>query len=304
MRAFPLFVRLENRPVLLVGGGAMAAAKLRLLLAADARVAVVAPVLSPDLHALLDHRVTWHGRDFAAEDVRGKALVFSAIGDEARDAAVSAAAREAGILVNVVDRPDHSDLVMPAVVDRGDIVVAISTNGASPVLAQRVRAAVEAAIPHGIEKLVAFARRFRSAVHHRIVDHDGRRRFWSGFFDGPIAAAVLAGREREGAREIIRAINGTGALGREAALLTEIEVDPMQADLLTLRDLRALQRADLVLFDAAIAGEIVDLARRDARRIGWDAQGPAIQKAALAAGDHVVRVKARRQMPQAAAGAR
>jgi uroporphyrin-III C-methyltransferase/precorrin-2 dehydrogenase/sirohydrochlorin ferrochelatase len=304
MRAFPLFVRLENRPVLLVGGGAMAAAKLRLLLAADARVVLVAPALGADLHALLDHRVTWHARDFVAPDVIGKALVFSAIEDEARDAAVSEAARQAGILVNVVDRPDFSDLVMPAVVDRGEIVVAISTNGASPVLAQRVRAAVEAAIPHGIEKLVAFARRFRSAVHHRIADHDGRRRFWSGFFDGPIAAAVLAGREGDGAREIIRAINGTGALGQDAARLTEIEIDPAQADLLTLRDLRALQRADLVLFDAGIGAEIVELARRDAGRAAWDEQGPAKQQAALAAGNHVVRVRVRRQVPHTAAGAR
>lgn len=304
MRAFPLFLRLENKPVLLVGGGEMAAAKLRLLRAADAAVDLVAPTLSPDLTALIDDRVTWHARDFITADLQGKVLVFSAIEDETRDAAVSAAARDAGILVNVVDRPDHSDLIMPAVVDRGDIVVAISTGGASPVLAQRVRAAIEAAIPHGIEKLIGFARRFRSAVHHRIADHDGRRRFWAGFFDGPIAAAVLAGNEREGAREIIRAINGAGVDGREAGQLTELLVDPVAVDLLTLRDLRALQQADLVLFDAGVMPEIVDLARRDARRVAWDANGSDLQQAALAAGNHVVRVKARQQAPHVAAQSR
>lgn len=304
MRAFPLFVRLENRPVLLVGGGEMAAAKLRLLRAADAAVVLVAPTLIPDLAALIGDRVTWHARDFVAADLAGKALVFSAIEDEAKDAAVSMAARDAGILVNVVDRPDHSDLIMPAVVDRGEIVVAISTGGASPVLAQRVRAAIEAAIPHGIEKLIGFARRFRSAVHSRISDHDGRRRFWAGFFEGPIAAAVLAGKEREGAREIIRAINGKGAEGHDLGQLTELLVDPIAVDLLTLRDLRALQQADLVLFDSGIAAEIVDLTRRDARRVAWGETGNEIQQAALAAGNHVVRVKARQQTPHIAAQSR
>lgn len=292
MRAFPLFVRLENRPVLLIGGGELAAAKLRLLRAADAAVTLVAPALVADLAHLLDGKVTWIARDFEAADLAGHVLVFSALEDEAGDAAVSGAARAAGILVNVVDRPDHSDLVMPAIVDRGEIVIAISTGGASPVLAQRVRAAIEAAIPHGIEKLVGFARRFRSAVHHRIHDHHGRRRFWAGFFDGPIAAAVLKGEERRAAREIIRAINGdTAAL--QHGRVSEVYVDSTSADLVTLGDLRALQQADLVLFDSGIAPEIVALARRDARRVAWSAAAEETQIAAVAAGQHVVRLKAR-----------
>jgi uroporphyrin-III C-methyltransferase/precorrin-2 dehydrogenase/sirohydrochlorin ferrochelatase len=304
MRAFPLFVRLENRPVLLVGGGEMAAAKLRLLRAADASVTLLAPDLIPDLASLIDDKVTWIARDFAPADLAGHSLVFSAIEDAAKDAAVSAAARAAGILVNVVDRPDHSDLIMPAVVDRGEIVVAISTNGASPVLAQRVRAAIEAAIPHGIEKLIAFARRFRSAVHHRIEGHDGRRRFWSGFFDGPIAAAVLKGEERQAAREIIRAINGKDAEGHDHGRLVELSVDPLDVDLLTLRDIRALQQADIVLFDRSIAPEIVDLARRDARRLAWDEASGEIQAASLAAGNFVVRVTSRGMAAQRAANSR
>ncbi|WP_374375124.1 NAD(P)-dependent oxidoreductase [Dongia sp.] len=304
MRAFPLFVRLENRPVLLVGGGEMAAAKLRLLRAADAAVTLLAPDLTPDLAVLLDDKVTWIARDFMPADLAGHSLVFSAIEDEAKDAAVSAAARAAGILVNVVDRPEHSDLIMPAIVDRGEIVVAISTNGASPVLAQRVRAAIEAAIPHGIEKLISFARRFRGAVHHRIEGHDGRRRFWSGFFDGPIAEAVLKGQERQAAREIIRAINGKGAEGHDLGRFIELSVDPANVDLLTLRDLRALQQADIVLFDTGIAPEIVDLARRDARRLAWDEAGSDVQTAALAAGNFVVRVTSRGMAAQRAANSR
>jgi uroporphyrin-III C-methyltransferase / precorrin-2 dehydrogenase / sirohydrochlorin ferrochelatase len=266
MRSFPLFMRLENRPVLLVGEGDMAAAKRRLLEAAGARVVQIA------------------SREFKSSDVLGQALVFSAIGDDVRDAEVSRAARAANVPVNVVDRPELSDFIMPAIVDRDEIVVAISTHGGSPVLAQRVRSAVEAALPHGIERLVRFARRFRSAVHARIDDHDRRRHFWAGFFDGPIAKALLAGREREAAREVIRAINGD--LTPEHGAIVELLVDADDPDQITLGDLRALQQADVVLFDAGIAAEIVDLARRDAQRAVWQGQE-------IAAGQRVVRLKAR-----------
>jgi uroporphyrin-III C-methyltransferase/precorrin-2 dehydrogenase/sirohydrochlorin ferrochelatase len=307
MRAFPLFVRLEKRPVLLVGGGEMAAAKLRLLLSAHAAVTLVSPEVVPEIAVLIaDGQLRWHARDFAPADIVGQNLAFSATEDEALDLAVSVAARRAGVLVNVVDRPELSDLIMPAIVDRDEIVVAISTNGGSPVLAQRIRAAVEAAIPHGIERLVSFARRFRGAVHARIADHDSRRRFWAGFFDGPIAAALLAGQERQAAREVIRAINGKAALAPNAGIATELTVDLKDPDLLTLGDLRALQQADLVLFDIGMAPAIVDMARRDARRQVWDANGEQMMASALAAGQRIVRLKARTNhvLPALAANSR
>lgn len=307
MRAFPLFVRLEKRPVLLVGGGEMAAAKLRLLLSARAAVTLVAPEVSQEIAGIIaEHHMNWAARDFADGDIAGNNLVFSATEDDARDRQVSEAARRAGVLVNVVDRPELSDLIMPAIVDRGEIVVAISTNGGSPVLAQRIRAAVEAAIPHGIERLVSFARRFRGAVHHRIEDHNVRRRFWAGFFDGPIAAALLAGHERQAAREVIRAINGKGAQAENFGVFSELEVDAETADLLTLGDLRTLQQADLVLFDAGIAPAIVDMARRDAGRQVWDTAGDQAVARGLSTGHRVVRLKARARivLPALAANSR
>src|SRR5215470_2953388 len=125
MQSFPIFMRLQGRRVLVVGSGHAADAKLRLLEAAGARVDRVAQL----------------------ESLEGYALVFGASGDEARDRAVSDTARAAGIPVNVVDRPELSDFIMPAVVDRGDVVIGISTNGASPILAQRIRAWIENALP-------------------------------------------------------------------------------------------------------------------------------------------------------------
>src|SRR5215470_8902046 len=125
MQSFPIFMRLTGRRVLVVGSGQAAAAKQRLLEAAGARVDLVT----------------------GFESLAGYALVFGATGDDTRDRGVSDAARAAGIPVNVVDRPELSDFIMPAVVDRGEVVIGISTNGASPILAQRIRAWIENALP-------------------------------------------------------------------------------------------------------------------------------------------------------------
>src|SRR5262245_17820547 len=171
MRSFPLFLKLEGRPVLLVGAGSAAAAKLRLLGSAGARVTVAADIPSPEAFAAVE-------------------LVFGATGNEADDRIVAERARAAGRLVNIVDRPELSDFTMPAIVDRGDIVVAVSTHGASPVLAQRVRAAIESVLPPGLGRLAQFAQRFRTAIQARIGETGARRRFWDQVLSGPIAAAV------------------------------------------------------------------------------------------------------------------
>src|SRR5258705_4307638 len=131
MQSFPIFLRLQGRPVLVVGDGQAAAAKERLLEAAGARVDLVSQIESLD----------------------GYALVFGATGDEARDREVSDAARASGIPVNVVDRPELSDFIMPAVVDRGEVVIGISTGGSAPILAQRIRALIEDALPNGVDRL-------------------------------------------------------------------------------------------------------------------------------------------------------
>jgi len=230
--------------------------------------------------------VTWRQASFLAGDVDGHQLVFSAHDDEADDLAVVAAAKARNVLVNVVDRPAMTDLVMPAVVDRGDVVVAISTQGAAPVLARKVRALIESVLPQRIGRLSAFAGRFRSAVHSRLADGIARRRFWEDFFDGPVAAAVLAGDERRASREVIAAINRRqGPLVGESHVLL-VSDDPEQ---LTLRDLRLLRQADLVLHDGQVATEIVDFARRDAKRVQIDRAGlQAKQTEAVAAGHRVV----------------
>jgi uroporphyrin-III C-methyltransferase/precorrin-2 dehydrogenase/sirohydrochlorin ferrochelatase len=292
MQAFPLFIKLKDRPVLLVGGNDAAAAKLRLLLSAGARCTVVTSEPNSEMAALLaDDRVTLRRRPFQPGDIDGHQLVFSAHDEEAADYAVVMAAKSRNVLVNVVDRPAMTDLVMPAVVDRGEVVVAISTQGSAPVLARKLRAAIESVLPQRIGRLSAFAGRFRSAVHSRLVDGVARRRFWEDFFEGPVAAAVLAGDERRAAREVIAAINRRQGATFGEVVLGECHTifvtdDP---ELVTLRDLRLLRQADIVLHDGKVAAEIIDFARRDSRRVQLDApEILARQAREVAAGQRVV----------------
>jgi uroporphyrin-III C-methyltransferase / precorrin-2 dehydrogenase / sirohydrochlorin ferrochelatase len=246
MQSFPIFMRLAERSVLVVGTGEPAHAKLRLLEAAGARV---------DLRAELPERLI------------GYALVFGASSDDVRDRAVAAAARGAGIPVNVVDRPELSDFIMPAVVDRGDVVIGISTGGASPILAQRVRGWIEDALPARLDRLAAFARRFRSAVHDRLADAQTRRRFWDRFFDGKAADLILAGEEQQAARQVIRDLNGAKAGARPTGSVTVINLASNDPEALRIRDLRALRKADVIAYDTGVAPAILDYARREARRV-------------------------------------
>jgi uroporphyrin-III C-methyltransferase/precorrin-2 dehydrogenase/sirohydrochlorin ferrochelatase len=256
MQSFPIFMRLTGRPVLVVGpvegGGQTAAAKQRLLEAAGARVDLVTEI----------------------ESLEGYALVFGASGDDARDRAVSAAARASGIPVNVVDRPELSDFIMPAVVDRGEVVIGISTGGSAPILAQRIRAQIEDVLPNGLDRLAAFTRRFRAAVQTRVTDNATRRRFWERFFDGEGADLVMAGEDYRAARKIIRDLNAAEATRSGAGSLTVIDLASNHSDDLTLGALRALRKADVIAHDAGVASEILDYARRDARRVALDAELP------------------------------
>jgi uroporphyrin-III C-methyltransferase/precorrin-2 dehydrogenase/sirohydrochlorin ferrochelatase len=267
MRSFPLFLKLEGRPVLLVGAGSAAAAKLRLLGSAGARVTVVANTPSADLlAAIADSHARLIAGVVASAHLADVDLVFGATGGEAGDRAVAEQARAAGKLVNIVDRPELSDFTMPAIVDRGEIVVAVSTQGASPVLAQRVRAAIESVLPPGLGRLAQFAQRFRTAIQSRIADNSSRRRFWDQVLGGPIAAAVLAGDEKRAARDLIRAVN-RGEPKAETGRVSLVGAGPGDPELLTLRAARALREADIIVYDRLVDPSVLEYARRDARRI-------------------------------------
>jgi uroporphyrin-III C-methyltransferase/precorrin-2 dehydrogenase/sirohydrochlorin ferrochelatase len=301
MRSFPLFLKLEGRPVLLVGAGSAAAAKLRLLGSAGARVVVIADTPSADLlAAAADTRAELVRDALSIQHFASVELVFGATGNEAADRIVAQRAHATGKLVNIVDRPELSDFTMPAIVDRGDIVVAVSTHGASPVLAQRVRAAIESVLPPGLGRLAQFAQRFRAAIQARIGENAARRRFWDQVLSGPIAAAVLAGDEKRAARDLIRAVN-RGEPKAETGRVSLVGAGPGDPELLTLRAARALREADIIVYDKLVDPAVLEYARRDARRIfvgksKGDHTLPQTEINALLvtearAGRHVVRLK-------------
>jgi uroporphyrin-III C-methyltransferase/precorrin-2 dehydrogenase/sirohydrochlorin ferrochelatase len=263
-----VFLALSGRCALVVGGGAPAAAKARLLLKAGARLTVVAPALGRELAGLAARgEVRALGRAFAPADVLGAALVVGASGRLEVDAQVADAARAQAIPVNVVDRADLSTFIMPAIVDRDPLVVAISSGGAAPALARRLRQSIEALLPARLGRLARFAESFRAALKANLPEAEGRRRFWERFFDGPVAAAVLDGDQRGAAEAMLALVNRPAAAARRDGAVHLVTAVAGAPDLLSLRALRLLQRADLVVHDEPIDPVLLDYLRRGAERL-------------------------------------
>jgi uroporphyrin-III C-methyltransferase/precorrin-2 dehydrogenase/sirohydrochlorin ferrochelatase len=274
MRFLPVFLDLQTGPVLLIGAGELARAKLRLLAAAGARVRWYATDGNHDvsgLDASEAARIELAEGDPLAADLRGViAILCAGAGDIG--AAMSARAKAVGLPVNVMDDLSHSTFIFPAIVDRGDVVVAVGTGGASPVVARRVRERIEAALPARIGDLATFIGRWRKSIHGRIPEFPLRRRFWERVVDGPIGALVLAGRgdEAEAALKDIpdpSAFAGAQTSGQAEGSVTLVGAGPGDPDLLTIKALRALQDADVVFYDELVSSEILDRARRDASRV-------------------------------------
>lgn len=261
MKTFPAFFDLAGRAVVIVGAGEVASRKARLAGAAGARVIFAGSGLDPALVAEWGDRAEFDARPLSPSTFEGAALAFIAVENAAEAVRLAVFARAADARVNVADRPDLSDFILPAIVDRGDVVVAISTGGASPALGRRLREKIESLLPHRLASLAAFARAFRSAVAARIAAGE-RRGFWERVLDGPIASRVLAGDER-GAREaMLDAINRPKA--EQSGVVHIVGAGPGDPDLLTLKALRLLQSADVILHDRLIGAEILALCRREA----------------------------------------
>lgn len=301
MRHFPLFLDLEGRPVLLVGGGRSAAAKARLLIAAGAQLLVLAETPGEEIAALAaDGQLTLARRSFVAADLSGVALAISASGEETLDRTVAGAARAANLPVNVVDSPDLSTFIMPAIVDRDPLTIAISSGGTAPLLAARLRAWLEARLPTRLGALARFANEFRGAVKARIRGAAGRRRFWERFFDGTLAERVLAGDEPEARSAMLSLVNRHREEGSNG-LVQIVGAGPGDPELLTLKALRLIEGADAIVYDRLVAPEILDYARREAERFyvgkapGQRSHSQADINALLArlaaAGKRVVRLK-------------
>ncbi|MDP6437292.1 MAG: siroheme synthase CysG [Gammaproteobacteria bacterium] len=265
MDYFPLFARLTGAPCLVAGGGQVGLRKVRRLLSAGAAVEVVADEFIPDFEALAtDPRLTLRRARFDASLIREHLLIFAATGDPAVNAEIAAAAAAANRFCNVVDDAELSSAIIPAVVDRTPLLVAVSTGGESPVMATRVRQQIESLLPHSTSRLARFAGEWRTAVKQTFADADKRRHFWQDMLTGPLAHKVLEG-DMEGAREIME--RGLAATPPARGVAWIVGAGPGDPELLTLKALRLLGAADVVLHDRLIAPEILAYARRDAEFI-------------------------------------
>lgn len=273
MDYLPVFLQLRDRPVLVVGGGRVAARKVELLRRTGAKITVVAPELADDVRELAAKgQLHYVNTVFSPGHVTGTVAVVAATGVPEVNAAVSAAAREQNIPVNVVDDPVASTFIFPAIVDRSPILIAISSGGQAPVLARRIREQMEAFLPARLGALARFMGERRKAVK-RALRTAARRSFWERIVGGVVGARVFAGDEVTAGKDFERELrtthltrsSGTGSLGLGECYL--IGAGPGDPDLLTLRALQLLQQADVILYDRLVPAAVLERARRDAERV-------------------------------------
>ena len=269
MRHLPVFLELDGKAAVVVGGGAAAARRAEHLVRAGARVTTFATSLTDDFRELIDAPNFRHeARDPRPRDFKGSTLCFVAVEDERLAAEARAAAKGAGALVNVADRPQLCDFIMPSIVDRSPLVIAISTGGASPILGRMLKARLESSIPAAYGRLADLMGGFRGAVAKAIASPIMRRRFWETVLEGPIAERALSGDENAASAELARAIGRqaeNAAAPRGEVYL--VGAGPGDPDLLTFRALRLMQKADVVLYDRLTNPNVINLVRREAERI-------------------------------------
>lgn len=266
LTAFPAFFRVEGRRIAVFGNGEEALAKARLLSNTSGRVAIhgEAPEAALEDYAVRNG-VELVRAPYVPAQIGEAALVFAATGDPELDRRIASDARRFGIPANAVDQPDACDFFTPAIVNRAPVVVAIGTEGAGPVLAQMIRARIDQMLPPRLGELARLAMSYRASVNKLLPHGVTRRIFWHRFFSTSPAEAVEAGDLLRARREADRLLHSADKAEGHVWL---VGAGPGAEDLLTLRAQRVLMEADVVVYDALVPREIIDMGRRDAERIG------------------------------------
>ena len=270
MNNLPLFFAMQDRRVVIAGGRLAAARKADLMVRAGCAVTIVAPSLNEDLTMLAEKgRLVHKTEPLAAVDLEGCVIAVGASEDGAINEHLHELAKAAGIPVNIVDRPDLCDFIMPAVVDRSPLLIAVSSGGAAPLLTRILKARFETLIPSAYGRLARFAGDYRDRVRDTLPRAAVRLRFWERLFDGPIAEQLFSGQEEQ-ARILTEKLLQDVLIETDKTTVGEVYLvgaGPGDPDLLTFRALRLMQKADVVLYDRLIGDGILNLVRRDAERI-------------------------------------
>ena len=268
MDYLPIFMDLKGRSATVVGGGEVAARKVALLNQAGGKVTVIAPELGDTLsRALAREEIHYVEANFSPELLGRPQLIVAATNDPETNKAVAKAANEMNVPVNVVDTPDLCTFVMPSIIDRSPVMIAVSTGGASPVLGRLLRQKLETTIPASYGKLAALARLFRERVKQKFSHAPDRRLFWEKVLEGPIAEMMIAGKEDKAKQALEEALETEGERMPDAGEVYLVGGGPGDPDLLTFKALRLMQQADVVVYDRLVSPEVLELVRRDAERI-------------------------------------
>jgi uroporphyrin-III C-methyltransferase/precorrin-2 dehydrogenase/sirohydrochlorin ferrochelatase len=269
----PVFFGVKGRKVLLIGGGEAALAKLDLLRRAGAEVQLVWPVLGPALaRRVAGDPGIWHCPEPpAALHFAGAVLAIDASGEIETSRRMVDLARAAAVPINVTDRPLLCDFIMPAILDRSPVVVAVSTGGLAPGIARLIRQRLETALPAGIAQLVVLASRFRHQTAERLSSAQKRMQFWEAMFDGRVARLVADGRIGDAQASAEALVDELESSAWDEALQV-LDIDTDDPELLTVRAARLIRMAEVILYDPPVVPEVVQLSRRDAIRIQVDAQ--------------------------------
>ncbi|MBL4712199.1 MAG: uroporphyrinogen-III C-methyltransferase [Gammaproteobacteria bacterium] len=265
MEYLPIFIRIKQRPCLVVGGGSIAARKVALLRKAQADVTIVSPELCAELAQLkADGLVRHQARTFEDIDLESCVAVIAATNQQSVNEHVSGLAHQLRLPVNVVDNPDLCSFIMPSIIDRSPVVIAVSTGGSSPVLARLIRTKLEGSIPAAYGRLAKLVEGFRTKVKTAFPNVESRRGFWEKILEGTVAELVFTGHEKEAEQMLDKAIDENAAMPDIPGEVFLVGAGPGDPDLLTFRALRLMQQADVVVYDRLVSPSIMEMVRRDA----------------------------------------
>jgi uroporphyrin-III C-methyltransferase/precorrin-2 dehydrogenase/sirohydrochlorin ferrochelatase len=269
MNFLPVFLDIKGKNCLVVGGNEVAARKAALLMQAGAWVTVASPgELAPGFAQLKEQdRLVHRKQAFGPEMLDDMVLAIAADEDEALNRQVSEAARARQLPVNVVDHPELCSFIMPSIIDRSPLIIAVSSGGSSPVLARLLRARLETMIPAAYGRLASLAERFRGSVKKRFSSSAQRRMFWEKALQGPVAEMVFAGQDKAADAALQKLLESEKPEDMPRGEVYLVGAGPGNPDLLTFRALRLMQQADVVVHDHLVTPAVLDMARRDAERI-------------------------------------
>lgn len=266
MDHLPIFINVRQNSCLVIGGGDIALRKINLLIKAQAKVDCLSPLFCEGITNLSQNGdVNLIQKSFESDDIKDYAIIIASTDDSSVNALISKSAKKARIPVNVVDSPELSSFIMPSIVDRSPVIIAVSSAGRAPVLARIIRAKLETVIPSAYGVLAEIAGEYRQKVKDRFSKIKDRRAFWESIFSGVIAEKVFSGRINEAKDDIEKQLKQASQM--ELGEVYLVGAGPGDPDLLTFKALRLIQQADVVLYDRLVSKGVMELVRRDSELI-------------------------------------